>query len=506
MSYKTRLTIWVAGMCLLALTGCAQREPQYRIGVSQCLDDAWRQKMNYEMERELLLHPEMSLTRRIAYGSNQLQCAQIDSFIAEKVDLLIVSPNVAEEIKPAVTRAYRAGIPVIVADRRVTGDEWTAFIGGDNYRVGLLMAEWVRDVARRKANGARQQPFQVLEIAGLPGSTPATLRHSGMMDGLEKEPHAKGIEVHSVVGYWQQADAYAAVAAYLAANPMPDAIVAQNDLMAIGAAEAVKATENQRQNQSPQHTVPIMGVDGIQPGLRAIVDGVIECTATYSSRGDMVIDAAACILSGKPFVRDTVLETVMVDAAAAYPMLMQDEAITRDLVTLHMVQVQTERKWRQQQLDKQVLVIIVAVFFVLFVIAMSYILITQQKMQTEILSEIIPQLEDVQEAVQLSRRDEAFAERLRVTVDEHLNDPNLSVESLGSMLQLSRTQLFRRVKAVAGKGPLDYIRERRLLRAKELLQTTDMTIQQVAIELCFASPGYFSKCYKEYFGHLPSER
>jgi ABC-type sugar transport system substrate-binding protein len=93
------------------------------------------------MERELLLHPDMVLSRRIAYGSNELQCAQIDSFIAERVDLLIVSPNQAEQVKPAVTRAYRAGIPVIVADRRVTGDEWTAFIGGDNYKVGQLMAE-----------------------------------------------------------------------------------------------------------------------------------------------------------------------------------------------------------------------------------------------------------------------------------------------------------------------------------------------------------------------------
>jgi AraC-like DNA-binding protein len=91
-------------------------------------------------------------------------------------------------------------------------------------------------------------------------------------------------------------------------------------------------------------------------------------------------------------------------------------------------------------------------------------------------------------------------------VDDYLKDPNLNVEFLGGKLQLSRTQLFRRVKAVAGKGPLDYIRERRLIRADELLRTTDMTVQQVSMELCFSSPGYFTKCYKEYFGHLPSSR
>ena len=160
---------------------------------------------------------EDELSRRIAYGSNELQCAQIDSFIRERVDLLIVSPNEAEQVKPAVTRAYRAGIPVIVADRRVTGDEWTAFIGGDNYKVGRLMAQWVIGKASDKGSKAKRKPFVVLEVAGLPGSTPATLRHKGMMEGIEE---AKGegleakVEVQSVMGRWYQENAYEVVSAY----------------------------------------------------------------------------------------------------------------------------------------------------------------------------------------------------------------------------------------------------------------------------------------------------
>ena len=446
--------------------------------------------MNYEMERELLLHPDMVLSRRIAYGSNELQCAQIDSFIAERVDLLIVSPNEAEAVKPAVTRAYRAGIPVIVADRRVTGDEWTAFIGGDNYKVGSLMAQWI--TSQLSSLGGRPGGVVVLEVAGLPGSTPATLRHQGLMDGLPE-----GVEVYSVMGSWYREEAYKVVSEYLATQPLPDLIVAHNDLMAIGAADAL---------QNYQFSIPIMGVDGINPGLQAIVDGKINCSATYSSRGDMVIATASQILHGEPFVRDTVLETILVDAKAAYPMLKQDEDITRDLETLHLVQTQTESKWRQMQFDRIVLSVCVAVFFILFVATLSYIIARQFKLQTEIKQDILPQLENMQEAIQLSRRDEAFADRLKQIVNEHLSDPNLNVEYLGSMLQLSRTQLFRRVKTVYGKGPLDYIREQRLIRADQLLHTTDMTIQQVALELCFSSAGYFTKCYKEYFGHLPSER
>ena len=325
------------------------------------------------------------------------------------------------------------------------------------------------------------------------------------MDGIEEAAPQAKIAIESVMGRWYQENAYEAVSAYLENHPLPDVIVAHNDLMAIGAAEAVKKHEGTMYN-GRRKEVPIMGVDGIHPGLQAIVDGKIECSATYSSRGDMLIDAASRILHKEPYVRDTVLETALVDLTAAYPMLKQDEAITRDLETLHIVQTQAESKWKQQRFDRFVLILFMVFFFILFLITLGYIFIKQCKIQTKIRHDIIPQLENMQKAIQLSKKDEAFAERLRQVVDDYLTDPHLNVEFLGSKLQLSRTQLFRRVKAVAGKGPLDYIRERRLVRADELLRTTDMTIQQVTLELCFSSPSYFTKCYKEYFGHLPSAR
>ena len=481
---------------LLLLAACAPKPPQYNIGVSQCLDDAWRQKMNYEMERELLLHPNMKLTTRIAHGSNELQCAQIDSFISEHVDLLIVSPNEAAEVKPAVTRAYRAGIPVIVADRRVTGNDWTAFIGGDNYRVGQLMADWI--ISKYSQAGKKHAvEFQVLEVRGLHGSTPATLRHQGMIERLAEAGVMPKIDF--VDGFWQEDDAYKEVSRYLDENGLPDIIVAQSDLMAVGAAMAV-------QEKNSISSVPIMGVDGISVGLQAIVNGVIECTATYSSRGDMVIQTAAQILAGQPYVHDTILETTMIDATAARAMLMQYNERLHDLETLQIVQLRSDAMWHEMQLDRRNLIWCLVVVLILFFLAIAFLVVTQLNLQKELTEEVVPQLEDVQEAIKLNYRDEAFAEHLQHIVDEHLTDPNLNVEYLGSLLQLSRTQIFRRVKSVTGKGPLEYIRERRLVRADELLHTTDMTIQQVANQFCFSGAGYFTKCYKEYFGHLPSKR
>ena len=241
-------------------------------------------------------------------------------------------------------------------------------------------------------------------------------------------------------------------------------------------------------------------------GLQAIVDGTIECSATYPSRGDMIIETASHILALEPFVRDTILETMLIDAGTANPMLVQYQARLHDLETLHIVQLQSESRWQQIQSGRLVIIISVVLVCILFIIVLSFLIYSQGSLKKEIKREIIPQLEEVQEAIQLSRRDVAFGERMKQIVEDHLTDPDLNVEFLGSELALSRTQIFRRVKTITGKGPLDYIRERRLIRADELLRTTDMTVQQVSMELCFSSPGYFTKCYKEYFGHLPSSR
>ncbi|MBQ7632418.1 MAG: substrate-binding domain-containing protein [Paludibacteraceae bacterium] len=482
-------------VCACFLGSCNNPQPQYRIGVSQCLDDAWRQKMNEEMERELLLYPEMTLTKRIAYGSNELQCAQIDSFIAERVNLLIVSPNEAEEVKPAVSRAFKAGIPVIVADRRVSGNEWTTFIGGDNYRVGLLMAEWVH-----KLQSAKHRPIHVVEVCGLPGSTPAMLRHQGLMEGLAS---MGGVQpsITPLQGEWYRENAYDAVLEYLRKHKNIDAIVAQNDLMAIGAAEAVRDSKGYGAG-----SVPIMGVDGIQIGIEAVAKGQLECTATYPSRGDIIIETAFQILTNTPFKRETVLETTLIDNIAAKAMLIKEAEERHQIETIRIIQMRADRRWQSMNVSRITLVVVLAIVLLLFCYALWTLFIKQTKIQREIRKEILPQLKDVQQTIQLSKRDEAFAERLKQVVEEHLTDPNLNVEFLSNMLHLSRTQIFRRVKAITGKGPLEYIRELRLMKADELLQTTDMTVQQVALELGFSNPSYFTKCYKELFGHLPSTR
>lgn len=471
-----RLYIILLGVLLVS---CGQRE--FRIGVSQCLDDAWRQKMNAEMQRELLYHPALKIRVREAEGSNELQCAQIDSFIREGVDLLIVSPNEAAEVKPAVSRAFKAGIPVIVADRRVTGDEWTAFVGGDNLAVGHMMGRWVQDRAT-----AMGRPLRVIEITGLPGSTPAVLRHQGLLENIgTSEIVVQGM------GAWLQDDARRVTDSLLNIYSNIDLILAQNDLMAIGASEAIS------KHYLPGSKRPaVMGVDGLDPGLQAIVDGRIDGTTTYASRGDLIIQTAVQILYDLPYVRDTVLQTSIVDVDAAKAMIQMNEQNAHDVETIVFLQGQILDYWQRTRMQTIVLWVMLGLLIACVVVLVNYLLRNIAKLKEE--SEITP--------VKTSKDvEDTLTPKLRAYIDAHLSDPDLSVELLSEEMGMSRAQLFRKTKALCGKAPVEIIREQRLKKAKELLQSTDWNIQQVAYEVGFTSPSYFTKCYKEQYGESPKK-
>ena len=529
------------------LIGCSSHRPspQYRIGVSQCSDDAWRQRMNYELQRELIFHPELSLHIRQASDNSDTQCQQIDSFIAERVDLLIVSPNEAEEVKPAVSRAYDAGIPVIVADRQVSGEKWTAFIGGDNYTVGQLMAQWLLSIV------PEGRPLRVLEIQGLPGSTPMVWRHKGMMDSLQGHPEVQ--IVASACGAWFRENARVVTDSLLALYPNVDAIVAQNDQMAIGAYEAIQHLKGRTKIPGTQvvhtdlscasspaiksHSAPllvrsnnasnenyaikIMGVDGIVDeggGVEALLNKEIDMTATYPSRGDLVIQTAVKILHGEPFEREVVLPTVLIDHDAAFPMQQIADEIDRQIAVSEELENRYNRLWDTTHAQRIALILLV--FFLLLLVVLAVVLYRvyryslrvkrEREEHARIVAQQQKQLEDMTAVLERTKAeqsmDERFVEQLQKTIEQHMDDSDFNVEALSEELNMSRAQLFRKTKTLMGVSPVELIRHIRLRKAKQMLLNTDMTIQQVAYSVGFTSPSYFSKCYRELFGSLPTAR
>ena len=300
-------------LCLAGiLMSCTQKHTRYRIGVSQCSDDEWRHKMNNEIVREALFYDGVEVEIRTAKDNNRNQIADIKYFIDKKVDLLIVAPN--EAITPVVEKAYRQGIPVVVIDRKILSDKYTAFVGADNYEIGKDVGQYILNRLHGKG--------KVLEITGLEGSTPAMERHKGLTDVLKEEP---GIEITaSVDGAWLQSVAGEKMDSVFQTNKNIDLVFAQNDRMAIGAYLSAR----QQQLEKEMLFVGIDALPGKEYGVEQIINGVLDATFIYPTGGDKVVQVAMDILEKRPYERDTKLSTALVDKTNARVMQLQTDHIT----------------------------------------------------------------------------------------------------------------------------------------------------------------------------------
>ena len=302
-------------LCLMGiLTSCSQKHTRYYIGVSQCSDDEWRHKMNHEIVREALFYDGVEVEIRTAKDNNRNQIEDINYFIDRKVDLLIVAPNEAAAVTPVVEKAYGLGIPVVVIDRKILSDRYTAFVGADNCEIGKDVGQYI--VNRLGGKG------KILEITGLEGSTPAMERHRGLADALKAEP---GIEITaSVDGAWLQSVAGEKMDSILQDNKDINLVFAQNDRMAVGAYLSAR----QRQLEKEMLFVGIDALPGKEYGVEQIINGVLDATFIYPTGGDKVVQVAMDILEKRPYERDTKLSTALVDKTNARVMQLQTDHIT----------------------------------------------------------------------------------------------------------------------------------------------------------------------------------
>ena len=302
---KRLVCAWIGGFCLLFLSvACSRKEADYTIAVSQCSEDDWRAQMNKEILREALFYPGVNIEVYQAHDDNVRQIQDIESLIKKKVDLLIVAPNEAEAITPVIEKVYDAGIPVILVDRKINSEKYTAYVGADNYEIGRRAGEYIAD--RLKGKG------RVIEIAGLKGSTPAVERHRGMVEALKAAPDVQVIA--SVEAGWFQQKA--GEDSLLDVYPQVDLVFAQNDRMAIGAYE--KARQKKRAGQ-----IAFVGVDAVTDGVESVAGGRLDATFIYPTGGDKVMQVAMAILRGEPYQRENILSTALVNRANARVMQMQ---------------------------------------------------------------------------------------------------------------------------------------------------------------------------------------
>lgn len=288
---------------------CARHEPRFRIGVSQCSDDEWRHQMNNEMLREALFYDEVEIDIRTVKDDNARQIEDIRNFIEEGVDLLVIAPNEAAPITPVVEEAYDRGIPVIVFDRKILSDKYTAYIGADNYEIGKAIGRYVVNMLQGKGN--------VVEISGLTGSTSAIDRHQGFVSAISPYPGIKLLGREDAG--WLRSEAGQKMDTLLAHFPQIDVVYAQNDRMAAGA----YAVARQKGRAGEMRFIGTDALSGEGYGVEQVLKGELDATFIYPTGGDQVIQIAMDILNKRDFPRETILNTSAVDSTNAQIMQMQ---------------------------------------------------------------------------------------------------------------------------------------------------------------------------------------
>ena len=353
------------------LVSCSGGKVKYRIGISQCSDDIWRDKQNAELRMGAYFHDNVELKFAAAYDSDERQVEQIDSLVNNGIDLLIVAPNQVQTISPAIDRAYDKGIPVIVFERKTSSQKYTAFIGDDNYEMGRVMGEYI--ITRLGGKG------RVLEIKGLEGSSPSIERHNGFLDALKKAPDIQ--LVASLQGDWTEQSAYQAVTNYPGDLSHLDFVFGQNDRMAMGARKALSTLH------SPLST-KYCGIDGLpgeNGGIRLVRDSVLDASYIYPTHGDRLLQLALDILDGKPYEKETHLMSALVTRDNANVLLMQAEEVMRQ--TDYLNQLHEQADTYVQELDTQRtatwLFLALVVLLLLFIVFIYYYFIQKARLAQE---------------------------------------------------------------------------------------------------------------------------
>ena len=494
-------------IALIAIfVSCSKSEKTYKIAVSQCSEDIWRNKLNEELKMGTYIHDNVELSFASADDSDAKQIEQINKFMDDGIDLLIVAPNQAATISPAIDAAFDKGIPVIVVDRKTNSQKFTAHIGADNFEMGRQMGEYIATQLKGKG--------RVLEIMGLKGSSPAIERHNGFMKALS---HYPGMTlVASLQGDWTEESAIKALNRYQGDLTGIDFVFGQNDRMAVGASKVLARVG-----------IKYCGIDGLPGegnGLACVRDSILEASYIYPTHGDEVLQLAMNILEGKPYKKDNRLMASLVTRDNAKVLLLQYEELIRQGRNVDLLHKQSDSYL--QQLDTQRVITWMAVgIIVLLLIAIVLFYryhLNKVTMQRErvidtlwnIPAEELPaepeQPAETPESVENPENNEPtvdsrFLARFKEVVEARMSDSEVSVEDLAADMNLSRVQLYRKVKAITDSSPVEILRTARLKRAYQLLVTTDKNISEVAYDVGFTAPSYFTKCFKDEFGISPSD-
>lgn len=346
---KKHIILYVI-LLLLVFVSCSDRRTV--IGVSQCSDDLWRQKVNREIKIGQYQYKNVDVVFASADNNGQRQARQIDSLVKAKVDLLVVAPSDVKTVAPAIERAYRAGIPVILYDRMIESTHYTAYIGTDNVAIGKEVADYLAHQLQGRGT--------VVEITGERGSTPVADRHRGFMQGMKAFPQ---IQVVTLEGDWNLAGAKKLMRQYMDAGKPVDAVFGHNDAEAWGAQQAAKEKNREKQ----MLFVGIDGLPGENQGVDLVAKGVMTASYIYPTKGEAIVPLAMNILQGKPYKRMNYFQSALVTAENAKLIDMQYKEIEDQTADLNTIYSSINEYMKMYQWQKIISILAVAVVLLLLI-------------------------------------------------------------------------------------------------------------------------------------------
>ena len=305
----------IAALVLLASScGSTVGKKQFMVAFSQANNaEPYRAAQNALMEKLFAEYPDVKLVISDAQQDNSKQVAQVETFIRQKPDLLIVAPNERAALTAVMGQAMEAKIPVICLERDILQPNYTSYIHSDNVAIGRLAGKFIVDHLRKKYGKAQGR---VVAMRGLMGVEGEINRDKGAKEVLDQYPDIK--IVADPVADWIQAKAKDRMTEVLRSQPAIDVVYGHNDPMAIGAYLAAKELNREKE-------MIFVGVDGLggeAGGIKKVMDGILAATFVYPLCVDKAVEIGNRILHDPNFKpeRDYVLESVMVTPANAAEM------------------------------------------------------------------------------------------------------------------------------------------------------------------------------------------
>lgn len=532
-----------------SMSSCSSNSRNYIIGVSQCSEDSWRSKLHDELEMATYFNEGVELRFASANDDSEVQERQIDSLVNSGIDLLIVSPNQVNTASAAIDRAYDKKIPVILYDRKTDSQKFTAFMGADNTLIGEMLGEYIAGQLGGHGN--------IVEIKGLKGSSPAEERHNGFMSAIKRYPGITVIATES--GDWKEESGAEAMKRILQNMegepgdiPQIDCVFGGNDRMAVGARRTMENYANIHPDKKMRNpaTILYVGVDALpnkDKGIGQVNEGILTVSAIYPTQGAELLELALKIIRNEQYEKVNMMQSSIVTSANARVLLLQHEEVVKRGEYLKKMHQRVDTILTELGTERLLLSVIIVVTIIICTLLVFMVRAYRAKhelneqlhqrndelsREKEIAERQRDELEEQRDKLieatmmagkatvqdgspsetldatpseQAYKQETEFMKKFNKCVEEHISDSDLSVEDLGSEMCLSRVQLYRKVKALTGKSPVEIVRETRLIRASQLLADSSLSISEIAYRVGFSSPSYFTKCYRDLFGKSPTE-